>query len=67
MTLVNTKDLHPDDWYRQCEQDCNHELQRGVSVADLLSRDGPHPPEGDLVIESFHGERAAVLGLEGGV
>lgn len=32
------------DPYRRCEEQCNHDLARGVLVEDLLSGDGPHPP-----------------------
>jgi hypothetical protein len=31
------------DPYRSCEQQCNHDLGRGVLLADLLGSDGPHP------------------------
>ena len=31
------------DPFRYCEENCNHDLARGVSVRDLLARDGPHP------------------------
>jgi hypothetical protein len=31
------------DPYRRCEQQCNHDLGRGVSIAELLGIDGPFP------------------------
>ena len=38
-----------DDPYRRCEEHCNHDLVRGILVADLLSEDGPYRPT-NLVI-----------------
>jgi len=31
------------DPYRHCEVACNHDLSRGVSMAELFGNDGPHP------------------------
>lgn len=31
------------DPFRQCEESCTHDLASGVSIRDLLSRDGPQP------------------------
>ena len=31
------------DPYRHCEVACNHDLSRGVSIAELFGDDGPHP------------------------
>jgi len=30
------------DPYRRCERGCQHDLGRGVSLAELLGTDGPH-------------------------
>jgi hypothetical protein len=32
----------PRDPYRRCERGCQHDLGRGVSLAELLGSDGPH-------------------------
>lgn len=33
------------DPYRDCESGhCNHDLARGVALADLIGSDGPYPP-----------------------
>ena len=32
----------PRDPYRRCERGCQHDLGRGVSLAELLGTDGPH-------------------------
>ena len=42
---------HPiDDPYRACEHgQCNHDLARAVTVADLLGDDGPFPPRQMIV------------------
>ena len=47
------------DPYRRCEQSCNHDLARGVSLDELLDRDGPHP-DSHLIV-SFSLQRAVVL------
>jgi hypothetical protein len=41
------------DPYRTCEQHCNHDLARAVTVEELLSGDGPYPPSQILVNLSF--------------
>jgi len=38
-----------DDPYRRCEDHCNHDLVRGVLVADMMASDGPFKPS-NLVI-----------------
>ena len=30
------------DPYRRCERGCQHDLARGVSIAELFGEDGPH-------------------------
>jgi hypothetical protein len=47
------------DPYRRCEEQCNHDLARGVLVEDLLSGDGPHPPS--HLIVNFTLQRAVVV------
>jgi hypothetical protein len=47
------------DPYRRCEQACNHDLARGVSLDELLGRDGPHP-DSHLIV-SFSLQHAVVL------
>jgi len=42
------------DPYRHCEQACNHDLSRGVGVAELLGGDGPYPAGHVLVNLSPH-------------
>ena len=37
------------DPYRHCETACNHDLSRGVTIAELLGTDGPHPSGTQLV------------------
>lgn len=37
------------DPYRHCESACTHELSRGITVAELLGSDGPHPSASLLV------------------
>lgn len=37
------------DPYRHCETACTHELSAGVTVAELLGADGPHPA-GSLLV-----------------
>ena len=46
--------------YRTCEEHCNHDLARGIGVADLLTADGPYPPS--YLIVNFSLQRAAVFG-----
>ncbi|MFQ5518043.1 MAG: hypothetical protein ACE5E8_10785 [Acidimicrobiia bacterium] len=36
------------DPYRKCEKHCNHDLARGVTLEDLLGRDGPFPTSSSL-------------------
>ena len=36
------KPTHRDPYYR-CEMHCNHDLGRGMSVADLLGNNDTHP------------------------
>jgi len=48
------------DPYRRCEDQCNHDLARGILVSELLSGDGPHPPS--HLIVNFSLQRAAVIG-----
>lgn len=43
------------DPYQHCEIACNHELSRGVTVAELLGADGPHPSVSLLVNLSSQG------------
>lgn len=47
------------DPYRNCEDHCNHDLARGVGVAELLGSDGPHPPS--HLIVNFALQRAALF------
>ena len=47
------------DPYRTCEHHCNHDLARGVTIAELLGSDGPFPP-GYLLV-SFSAQRAALF------
>ena len=54
--------MDPNDPYRSCEQHCNHDLARGVTIADLLGGDGPYPP-GYLLV-SFSVQRAALFSEE---
>lgn len=42
------------DPYRHCEVACNHDLSRGVTIAELLADDGPHPAGSLLVNLSPH-------------
>ena len=37
------------DPYGRCERHCNHDLARGVLIAELLDDDGPYPPSHLLV------------------
>ena len=50
------------DPYRRCEEHCNHDLARGVTLAELLGADGPHP-DSHLII-NFSLQRAFVLADE---
>ena len=52
--------MEPGDTYRSCEEHCNHDLARGVTIAELLGGDGPYPP-GYLMV-SFSTRRAALFG-----
>jgi hypothetical protein len=54
--------MDPSDAFRSCEEQCNHDLARGVTIAELLGGDGPYPP-GYLMV-SFSAQRAALLGDE---
>jgi hypothetical protein len=47
------------DPYRRCEDHCTHDLARGVTLAELLNADGPHP-DSHLIV-SFSLARAAIL------
>jgi len=47
------------DPYRRCEDQCNHDLARGILVSDLLSGDGPHPPS--HLIVNFNLQRVAII------
>ena len=47
------------DPYRRCEDQCNHDLARGILVSELLDGDGPHPPS--HLIVNFTLERALVF------
>jgi len=47
------------DPYRHCENACTHELSRGITVAELLGSDGPHPSASLLV--SLGPNRAALF------
>ena len=38
-----------EDPYRRCEDHCNHDLVRGVLVADLIAADGPHRPNSRII------------------
>ncbi len=38
--MQNVEYIH--DPYKRCEHHCTHDLSRGVTVAELLSGDGPH-------------------------
>jgi hypothetical protein len=37
------------DPYRHCDTACHHDLSRGVTIAELLGTDGPHPAGNQLV------------------
>lgn len=38
-------DAYVNDPYRTCESGhCNHDLARGIGIAELLGDDGPFPP-----------------------
>ena len=52
------------DPYRRCEDQCNHDLARGILVSELLSGDGPHPPS--HLIVNFTLQRAVVVGDDDG-
>ena len=41
------------DPYRSCERHCNHDLARGVTLDELLERDGPFPQSHVVVNLSF--------------
>jgi hypothetical protein len=47
------------DPYRRCEDHCTHDLARGVTIAELLGHDGPHPDSHLIVSFSLH--RAALI------
>jgi hypothetical protein len=47
------------DPYRSCDLHCNHDLARGVTIAELLGGDGPYPP-GYLMV-SFSTQRIALF------
>ncbi len=47
------------DPYRRCEEQCNHDLARGILVSDLLEGDGPHPPS--HLIVNFSLQRSAFM------
>jgi hypothetical protein len=47
------------DPYRHCDVACNHDLSRGVTIADLFDGDGPYPTGNLLVNLSTH--RAVLL------
>ena len=47
------------DPYKRCEEHCNHDLAKGIGVADLLADDGPHPAA--HLIVNFALQRAVVL------
>lgn len=47
------------DPYRRCEEQCNHDLARGILVSDLIADDGPHPPS--HLIVNFTLQRALVI------
>ena len=47
------------DPYRHCEVACNHDLSRGVSIAELFGDDGPHPA-GTLLV-NLAPQRSALL------
>jgi hypothetical protein len=51
--------IDPAEPYGTCEQHCNHDLARGVTLAELLGGDGPYPPGYMLV--SLSAARAAML------
>ena len=44
---------HTNDPYRSCESHCNHDLARGISIAELLGSDGPYPPS-HLIVSLSH-------------
>ncbi|MDX1690185.1 MAG: hypothetical protein R3290_04075 [Acidimicrobiia bacterium] len=47
-------DAHePTDPYRTCESHCNHDLARGIGIAELLGSDGPYPPSHLIVSLSY--------------
>jgi len=37
------------DPYRTCEQACNHDLARAVTIEELFGEDGPFPPSPMIV------------------
>ncbi len=52
------------DPYLGCEEQCTHDLARGVLLEELLGTDGPHPP---LWVHSNEGSGwvlSSVLGPE---
>jgi hypothetical protein len=51
--------IDPAEPYGTCEQHCNHDLARGVTLAELLGGDGPYPPGYMLV--SLSAARVALL------
>ena len=50
MTSPEIFDGPVNDPYKNCEEKCNHDLVRGVLVADLLGTDGPFHYKGPLFI-----------------
>ena len=42
--MASSMDAPINDPYRTCEEHCNHDLARGVGIAELLGTDGPYPP-----------------------
>ena len=59
MNTVN----HLVDPFRYCEENCNHDLARGVSVRELLRSDGPHPAARMAI--AIGGTRALILPEDG--
>ncbi|NQV06645.1 hypothetical protein HQ535_08830 [bacterium] len=57
--------MEPDrhDPYRTCEHHCNHDLARGVTLAELWATDGPHPQSHAVVSLSY--ARATLFDDEG--
>jgi hypothetical protein len=53
------------DPYTKCESgSCEHDLSRGILIADLLSGDNPENPNPEHPFVMLNGQRAMLLGEE---